>query len=76
MPAQDSILTDHVAEDDDHGSESEPSEWSFASLSNDQESQTTNRDILMVVILSISIILNLQFLTLILRFNGFEFFYC
>ncbi|XP_022150410.1 eIF-2-alpha kinase GCN2 isoform X2 [Momordica charantia] len=54
MPAQDSILTDHVAEDDDHGSESEPSEWSFASLSNDQESQTTNRDIMMVHLLHLA----------------------
>lgn len=60
IPAQDSILTDHVAEDEDHGYESEPSEWSFASLSNEQESQTTDRDIMMVVLLSLSIILCLH----------------
>lgn len=55
--AQDSIIVDRAAEDDDHGSESEPSEWSFASMNKEQESQTTDRDIMMVVLLSLSLIL-------------------
>ncbi|XP_008445738.2 eIF-2-alpha kinase GCN2 isoform X1 [Cucumis melo] len=50
----DSILTSDVAEGDDHGSESEPSEWSFASFSNEQESQTTDRDIMMVHLLHLA----------------------
>lgn len=51
---QDSIIVDHAAEDDDHGSESEPSEWSFASMSKEQESQTTDRDIMMVHLLHLA----------------------
>lgn len=54
IPGLDSILTSDVAEGDDHGSESEASEWSFASFSNEQESQTTDRDIMMVILLSLS----------------------
>lgn len=50
----DSILTSDVAEGGDHGSESEPSEWSFASFSNEQESQTTDRDIMMVILFALS----------------------
>ncbi|KAA0033032.1 eIF-2-alpha kinase GCN2 isoform X5 [Cucumis melo var. makuwa] len=50
----DSILTSDVAEGGDHGSESEPSEWSFASFSNEQESQTTDRDIMMVHLLHLA----------------------
>lgn len=51
---RDSILTHDVAEGDGHGSESEPSDWSFASLSNEQESQTTERDIMMVHLLHLA----------------------
>ncbi|XP_038885258.1 eIF-2-alpha kinase GCN2 isoform X2 [Benincasa hispida] len=54
IPGQDSILTSNVAEGDDHGSESEPSEWSFASLNNEQESQTIDRDIMMVHLLHLA----------------------